>query len=165
MTLLKFIRTSGNARKIFGAREIKIIEKQLMGAALTQSEKNRLSRDIRVKLNFISKAARFENEFKLKKGAEVKRIIADTTDIIRSDKDSKKIKKIFLYGSANDNSRTLRSDIDIAVDLKADKREATIFRKRISGKTHNLVDIQVLGTLPEKIKKEILSSGKILYSR
>ena len=136
-----------------------------MGVNLTQSEKNRLSRDIRVKLEFISKASRFEDEFKLKKGTEVKRITEETKDILLNDKDSKKIKKIFLYGSAADNSRTLRSDIDIAVDMTTNKREATIFRKRISGKTNNLIDIQVLGTLPEKIRKEILSSGKIIYSR
>jgi len=73
MSLLKFLRESENARKVFGKRELKIIEKQLFGVGLTQSEKNRLSRDIRKKFEFISKASRFEEEFKLKKGIEIKK--------------------------------------------------------------------------------------------
>ncbi len=164
MSLIKELGTP-EARKVFGQRELKIIEKQLMGVALTQSEKNRLSRDIRKKLDFIKSISRFDDSFNLRKGAEVSKIITETKDIILSDKDSKKIKKIIIYGSSVDNSRTLRSDIDIAVDISSvDKKEATIFRKRVTGKVHNLVDIQVIGTLPEKIRKEILKSGRIIYS-
>jgi len=54
---------------------LKIIEKQLWGVSLTQSEKNRLSRDIREKLRFIDKVSRFEDEFGLKKGGEVKKFV------------------------------------------------------------------------------------------
>jgi hypothetical protein len=50
MGILQLIRADNDARKIFGAKELKIIEKQLFGVRLTQSEKNRLSRDIRRKL-------------------------------------------------------------------------------------------------------------------
>ena len=53
MSLIQFLKKENNARKIFGKRELKIIEKQLFGLNLTQSEKNRLSRDIRKKLEFI----------------------------------------------------------------------------------------------------------------
>ncbi len=49
MGMLQFLKKNENTRKIFGVRELKIIEKQLLGINLTQSEKNRLSRDIRKK--------------------------------------------------------------------------------------------------------------------
>ena len=68
MNLIDFLKKSKDSRKIFGAGELKIIEKQLLGINLTQSEKNRLSRDIRKKLGFIKEASRFEEEFILKKG-------------------------------------------------------------------------------------------------
>lgn len=68
MNLLKLLKENENARKIFGKRELKIIEKQLFGINLTQSEKNRLSRDIRRKLEFIREAVKFSDEFELKKG-------------------------------------------------------------------------------------------------
>ena len=54
MSLLKFLKENENVRKVFGKRELKIIEKQLLGVNLTQSEKNRLSRDIRKKFEFVS---------------------------------------------------------------------------------------------------------------
>ena len=53
MELLDSLKADKDSRKIFGSKELKIIEKQLMGIKLTQSEKNRLSRDIRKKLRFI----------------------------------------------------------------------------------------------------------------
>ena len=67
MALLRFLNKSEDSRKVFGARELKIIEKQLKGVNLTQSEKNRLSRDIRKKFDFIAKVSRFKEEFNLKK--------------------------------------------------------------------------------------------------
>ena len=51
---MKLLRTF-QILKIFGKKEIEINRKQLNGERLTQSEKNRLSRDIRQKLNFIEK--------------------------------------------------------------------------------------------------------------
>ncbi|MFC1741896.1 nucleotidyltransferase domain-containing protein [Nanoarchaeota archaeon] len=166
MGLLKLLKENKDARKIFGQRELKIIEKQLMGVALTQSEKNRLSRDVRRKLEFIQKVARFEDAFKLKKGAEIKRIFDDARGAVLADEFSKRVKKIFLYGSAVENQLTLSSDIDIAVQFgRIGLKEATLFRKRISGRVHSRVDVQVFETLPEKIRKEILRKGKILFSR
>ena len=75
MSFLEFLKLNKDARKVFGERELKIIEKQLYGINLTQSEKNRLSRDIRKKLDFIKEAARFSDEFKLKKAGIIKSIV------------------------------------------------------------------------------------------
>lgn len=164
MGLLSLIKEEG-ARKIFGKSELKIIEKQLLGINLTQSEKNRLSRDIRKKLEFIEKASRFKGEFKLKKGAEIKKAIQETKEAILNDRLSKDIKKIILYGSAAENKLTFRSDIDIAVEFKKiDLKEATKFRKRVLGESPEKADIQVYNTLPEKIQKEV-DKGRILYGK
>lgn len=166
MSILKFLKDNKNTRKIFGKRELKIIEKQLFGVNLTQSEKNRLSRDIRKKFEFISKALRFEEEFKLEKGAEIKKIIEEAKQAILEDILFKKIKKISLYGSAAENKLTFKSDIDLAVKIdKISLREATLFRKRISGKVNKRIDIQVYNYLPKKIKKEIDTKGKTLYEK
>lgn len=164
MALLRFLLQNPNTRKVFGKRELKIIEKQLYGVMLTQSEKNRLSRDIRKKLEFISKAARFEDEFRLRKGAAVQEIINEARQAISEDAESKKIEEIILYGSAADNTLALSSDIDIAVKFGTISLvDATLFRKRVSGKVHNRVDVQVYNHLPGKIQKEIDSKGKLLY--
>ena len=53
MSLINIIKTNKDIRKIFGKKELVIIEKQLLGVSLTQSEKNRLSRDIRKKFEVI----------------------------------------------------------------------------------------------------------------
>ena len=82
MQFLQFLKINKNARKIFGIRELKIIEKQLNGIALTQSEKNRLSRDIRKKLEFIKEICRFENEFQLKKASNIQHLIEETKEVI-----------------------------------------------------------------------------------
>lgn len=164
MGLLQFITESNEARKLFGRKELKIIEKQLLGVSLTQSEKNRLSRDIRKKLGFIKKIARFEDEFDLKKGAEIKKIVNESKLIILTDILREKITKIILFGSAIENKLALRSDIDIAVEFnKISIQEATLFRKRILGKVNKRVDVQAYNLLPKNIQEEINSKGKIIY--
>lgn len=164
MRLLTFLRKNEEARRIFGQRELKIIEKQLWGVSLTQSEKNRLSRDIRKKFEFIAKVSRFEDEFKLKKGIEVKKIVEEAKEIILKSKWFPKIKKIILFGSSVENQRALRSDIDIAVVFdKVDKREATKFRIKMH--VDDKADIQVYNVLPDKIKKEIDLKGRVVYER
>ncbi len=166
MGLLTFLKENKDARKIFGRSELRIIEKQSFGVPLTQSEKNRLSRDIRKKLEFISGISRFKDEFRIRKGAEIRRLIEDARYIMTNDALSRRIKKIILYGSAVENKLTLQSDIDIAVQFDAiDVKEATIFRKRLSGKVSDKVDIQVYNVLPEKIRVEIDAKGRILYGR
>lgn len=164
MNLLKFLKENENTRKIFGEREIKIIEKQLLGISLTQSEKNRLSRDIRKKLRFIAEISGFKEQFELKKGAEIKKLIEGAREIILNDILSKDIKKIMLFGSALENQLTPRSDIDIAIEFNnINLREATLFRKRIMGEANEKMDIQVYNYLPAKLKKKIGVKGKILY--
>lgn len=166
MTLLKFLEAEKAARKVFGKRELKIIEKQLLGVALTQSEMNRLSRDIRPKLEFIEKAARFSEEFKLKKSSEIKKMVEEAKEVILNDEFFKRIKEITLFGSAVENKLTFKSDIDIAVRFdKINLKEATLFRGRTSGRVNPKVDIQVYNILPDKIKKEIETKGKILYQK
>ena len=164
MSLLRFLNSSKNTRKIFGKRELKIIEKQLLGVSLTQSEKNRLSRDIRQKLEFIKEASRFSEEFKLKKGSEIKKMAEEAKEVILNDILFRKIKEILLFGSIIENKFTFKSDIDIAVKFdKITIKESALFRKRILGKVNQKVDVQVYNHLHSKIKKEINNKGKVLY--
>ncbi|MFH1065727.1 MAG: nucleotidyltransferase domain-containing protein [Nanoarchaeota archaeon] len=163
MGLSKFITESREARRIFGEKEIKIIEKQLLGVNLTQSEKNRLSRGIRKKLEFMQKITRFEDEFRLKKGGEKKEIIKDAKEAIKEDILANKINQIKLFGSAVENKLALRSDIDISVEFnEITTSEATLFRKRILGKLNKRVDLQVYNVLPSNIKKAIDEKGRML---
>jgi len=162
--LSKILQTNKNARKIFGDKEIEIIQKQLEGIALTQSEKNRLSRDIRPKFNFIKDASKFSEEFDLKKALNKKKIISKVIDLILKDELKNKIKAILLFGSMVNGIVTPRSDIDICVVFtKIDLNEATRFRIRISSEFSDKLDIQVFNILPQKIKREIARKHNILY--
>lgn len=164
MALLNFLKKNKNARKIFGKRELKIIEKQLQGINLTQSEKNRLSRDIRKKFEFMNEISRFNKEFKLKKASEIKKLVDEAKEVILNNRLSKNIKSILLFGSAVENKITPRSDIDIAVDFnKISLKDATKFRIEVSGQVLEKVDVQVFNVLPEKVKKEIIKKHKVLY--
>lgn len=165
MNLLDFIKSNENARKIFGKRELKIIEKQLLGINLTQSEKNRLSRDIRKKFEFIKEASKFSEEFELKKGRVIKDKIEKAKKIILEDVFFKKIKRIILFGGVVKKELTFKSDIDIAVEFTdINLKEATLFRKRVLGEVDEKVDVQVYNILPDKIKKEI-KMEKIIYEK
>ena len=164
MNLINFLKENKYTRKVFGERELKIIEKQLLGINLTQSEKNRLSRDIRKKFEFIKEVIRFSKDFELKKGSIIKEYIEEAKEFILNDILYKKIKRIILYGSVVGNKLSFKSDIDLAVEFyDISLNEATMFRKRISGKVNQKVDIQVYNYLPNKVKMEIQSRGKILY--
>ena len=165
MNILTFLKNNPNTRKIFGQRELKIIEKQLLGINLTQSEKNRLSRDIRKKLEFIKEISKYQEIFDLKKGSLIKETIEDTIEEIKENPYFNKIKRIILYGSTVENERTFRSDIDICVIFKKNisLKEATQFRIEILGNVRDKIDVQVYNTLPKKIKREIDTKGKILY--
>jgi hypothetical protein len=161
-----FIEKNPLARKVFGKREIAIIRKQIAGISLTQSEKNRLSRDIRPKLKFILEASKFEDEFDLKKGSENKKIVEDVLKVIRSDKDFVKIREIWLFGSVISGEMTIRSDVDICVlfdDIT--EKEADDFRIRILGWVSDKADVQVFDVLPKKVRESILKSHRVLYKR
>ena len=91
MNLINFLKENKYTRKVFGERELKIIEKQLLGINLTQSEKNRLSRDIRKKFEFIKEVIRFSKDFELKKGSIIKEYIEEAKEFILNDILYKKI--------------------------------------------------------------------------
>ena len=144
MNLIQFLKTNENARKIFGERELKIIEKQLNGINLTQSEKNRLSRDIRKKFQFIREVSKFSDDFDLKKAHSIKHLIEKAKETILRHPLMSKIKKIILFGSVVESKLTFKSDIDMAVIFdEITKKQAFEFRKNISGKLPDKVDIQV----------------------
>lgn len=164
--LSELLKREQDARKIFGRKEIEIIIKQIRGFSLTQSEKNRLSRDIRPKLRFIKKIAKVENEFELKRKEEVKKLINKAVKSILQDKLKSRIKAILLFGSRANGIVTARSDIDICVVFtKINLTEATKFRIRISREFSEEMDIQVFNVLPQKIKREIARKHKILYRK
>ena len=166
MNLVDFLKQDKNSRKVFGKRELKIIEKQLLGINLTQSEKNRLSRDIRPKFEFIKGCSRFCDDFKLKKGDEITKLAQQTKEIILNDNLAKNIKKIILFGSSVENKLTFKSDIDLAVKFtKINLRESTLFRKRILGRVNKKMDVQVFNFVGDKIKKEIEKKGVVIYGK
>lgn len=164
MRLKEFLKDNINARKIFGKKEIGIILKQLDGVTLTQSEKNRLSRDIKPKFEFIKEASKFEDEFELKKDADSLRLIDKAVQLILHDELKNRIRAILLFGSHATGIVTKRSDIDIcAVFTDISLREATKFRIRIMGELPEKVDVHVFNILPQKIKRSIAINHKILY--
>lgn len=165
LALKNFLKSNRDVRKIFGKKEIEIILKQLDGLKLTQSEKNRLSRDIKPKLEFIKRINSFKDEFQLRKNQNNKRLIEEAVNVILNDKLKEGIKAILLFGSFADNSYIFRSDIDICVIFKKDLSldEATRFRIRIAGEVSEKVDIQVFNILPQKIKRDIARNHKVIY--
>lgn len=164
--LSEFLKQNKNARKIFGKRELEIISKQLEGLPLTQSERNRLSRDIKPKLEFIKEISKFENEFELKKDANNLKLIDKAVRLILQDELKDRIKAIFLFGSHVGGIVTKRSDIDICVVFtNISLEDATKFRIRILGNFSAKADIQVFNTLPQKIKRSIARNHKVLYKR
>lgn len=164
--LSEFLRNNKNSRRVFGKKELEIISKQLDGAPLTQSERNRLSRDIKPKLEFIKEISEFEKEFGLKKDQDAKKIIDKAVSLILQDKLKEKIQAIFLFGSRIDGIVTPRSDIDICVVFDSiEKEDAEKFRIRISGNFSEKIDIQAFNILPQKIKRSIAKSHKILYKK
>lgn len=131
---------------------------------MTQSEKNRLSRDIRPKFRFIKDVSVFQDEFTLKKDSIANNIIEKAVQLILQDILKEKILAILLFGSHVLGNVTPRSDIDIGVLFtKISLNEATKFRIRISSEFSKKVDIQVFNVLPQKIKREIAKNHKVIY--
>lgn len=163
--LIQILKTNGNARRLFGRREIEIMLKQLEGLKLKQSEKNRLSRDIKPKLEFIKEIAEFKDEFKLEKNQDNKKLIEKAVGIILKDELREDIMAALLFGSFADNTFTKSSDIDICVVFKGNisLKKATEFRIRIAGQLPDKVDVQVFNVLPQKIKRDIARNHKVLY--
>jgi len=76
-----------------------------------------------------------------------------------------KIGFISLYGSAAKGKMTALSDIDIAVFFDGDKQDRFAFRVKILGRCSNIFDIQTFQDLPLYIQNDILSNGRVIYSR
>lgn len=166
MSFITTLKKDSNVRKIFGKREITIIEKQLFGVGLTQSEKNRLSRDIRKKFEAIRLLIPYSHLFNLKKGAEITKITQESIGIIKESAWLPKIKKISLFGSAAENKLTFSSDIDLSVEFtEISLPDSTRFRKEIMGRVPDRMDVQVYNFLPTKIQNEINTKGRALYER
>lgn len=163
--LKELLCTNKESRRIFGKKEIEIALKQMEGMPLTQSEKNRLSRDIRPKLGIIEELSRFKGEFRLRKNQENREIIEKAVAAILNDESASQIRAILLFGSVADRSFHKMSDIDICVVFRESPslREATEFRVRVLGQLPEKADIQVFNILPMKIKKEIAKNHKVLY--
>lgn len=166
MSIITTIKTNPDVRRLFGERELKIIEKQLIGVNLKPSEKTRLSRDIRKKFEIIKQLGQFSNEFKLKKAAHTKTIIEKVKYTIIKNKLFDRVKRIIIFGSFVENELRLGSDIDLAVEFnKINEKEAFQFRLDIIRETSDKVDIQVYNFLPDKIKKDIDKHGRTIYER
>ena len=166
MSLLRIIKENKEMRSIFGKQELLIIEKQLLGVQLTPSEKTRLSRDIRKKFKAIKALSQFAEEFNLKQGSEIQEMVEDTKEVILDSGYFSKIKRVVVFGSTIEKTRTILSDIDIAVEFsEIERKEAVRFRLEIIRKANPKIDIQVYNFLPEKIKKQIDKNGKTIYSR
>lgn len=166
MPLLTILKREPEVRRLFGRRELAIIEKQLLGVRLTQSERNRLSRDIRKKLEAVRALAPFQDEFGLKRSAEVKRLIKSILKAVKASPQFHRVSRIVLFGSAARNDLTQRSDVDVAVEFdRITLREATKFRIGVLGQVSERADVQVYNTLPPAIRREIDSAGKTLYER
>jgi len=164
MNLLQEIKSNPEVRSIFGKKELLIIEKQLLGIKLKPSEKTRLSRDIRKKFRVVQILSMYKGEFNLKHGKEIKDLINEAKELILNTKNSSKIKKIYHYGSTVEGLNIFSSDIDIAVEFtNIELKEATLFR--IKTRVPDKIDLQVFNILPEKIKKEIISKGRVIYER
>ena len=165
MNFKQFLQINKKSRKIFGRKELEIILKQLDGKPLTQSEKNRLSRDIRPKFEFFNECTLFTKFFKLKKGELIKEQIESTLNKILTDSLAPHIQLILLFGSAVDFSMSYRSDIDICVvfDKSITPKQATEFRLHMLSLLPSNIDVQIFELLPFKIRREILKKSKILY--
>ena len=165
MELLDVLKKSENIRKIFGKRELVIIEKQLNGVGLSASEKTRLSRDIRKKLIAIKELVPYVDDFSLKHGEITKRLIGRVVDVIQDHEWFYKVDEIILFGSLAENRFHLFSDIDICVKFKKDlnRKDSTKFRVNILGNLPKRADVQVYNVLPDKIRTEIDKNGRRLY--
>lgn len=164
MNLIQHIAKNKSLRRLFGKQELVILKKQVLGIALTPSEKTRLSRDIRKKCQAIREIANFVRPEDLKQGSYVNGLIQDAVELARHTSLAPQIKKIVLFGSTADRTRMLNSDIDIAVEFSSiTPTEAFAFRKEMAGQLPEMMDVQVYNLLPNDLKKEIDSKGKVVW--
>ena len=164
MDFLGFLKVEeSSARLIFGKKELEIIKKQLLGLQMTQSERNRLSKFIRPKLQFMEKCVEFKQEFELIRKEKFKLILSQTLNACLEDKLGKNICAILLFGSHVDETAIWRSDIDIAVIFDEDisSRDQIDFTLRLQ--IPEIVQISIFNSLPIYVKASLIKNYKVLY--
>jgi len=150
-------------RKLFGKKEIEIIQKQLFGILLTPSEQTILSRDIRKKFLVIKELCPYQKDFNLKKGVLPARIVERVKNKILNSVYSKKIKKMVWFGSFVSGRVTFNSDIDLSVEFdEISLKDSLKFRACAS--QEDMLDVFVYNHLPKKLKKEV-DNGRVIYKR
>lgn len=81
--------------------------------------------------------------------------------IIRKMKEFKKVKFIFLYGSASRGLVRKDSDIDICIFYDGSKEEAERFRIKLLSLLPSRFDVQIFQSLPLYVRKEVLKGTPI----
>ncbi|MBU1930159.1 nucleotidyltransferase domain-containing protein [Candidatus Micrarchaeota archaeon] len=164
--MLSLVRSNPALRRLFGKRELVIIEKQVLGVSLSQSERNRLSRDIRPKFRAVLELAPFAAEKNLKKGSQIKELVEEAKEVFLEHRLASRIIRVWLFGSTVENKRLLRSDVDLAVKFDSiSAKEALLFRKETLAVLPAQLDVLVFNELPSKIKEEIQFKGRIVFER
>ena len=156
------------ARKVLGAREIAIIRRQLLGLPLTQSERNRLSRDIRVKFRFIAACRKLApDELELKQGQAIRRIIEKSVRIIREDEVFSNVLAIVLFGSYADGTAIWRSDVDIGILFRKEPstESGTKALLRLYGKLPEKVEVTIINRLPIRVRATLARDHRVLWAR
>lgn len=156
------------ARKVLGAREIIIIRRQLLGLPLTQSERNRLSRDIRPKFRFIAACSELTtDELELKAGQTIKCIIDKSVRAIREDEVFPDILAIVLFGSHADGTAIWRSDIDIGILFREEPsvESGTKALIRLYGEIPDKVEVTIINHLPIRIRATLARNHRLLWAR
>ncbi len=149
-------------RKIFGKKEIGIIQKQLFGIGLTPSEQTILSREIRKKFIAIELLCPHKKDFSLKKGVLPKELVEKTKKKILNSVYAKNIKRIIWFGSFVRGEATFNSDVDLCVEFdEIDLKDSIKFETFVSDE---MLDVKIYNFLPIKLKKEV-DDGKIIFRR
>ncbi len=156
------------ARKVLGAREIAIVRRQLLGLPLTQSERNRLSRDIRAKFRFIAACRELApDELELKSGQTIKRIIDKSVCAIQEDEVFPDVLAIVLFGSYADGTAIWRSDVDIGILFREEpsSESGTKALLRLYGELPKKVEVTIINHLPIRIRATLARNHKVLWAR
>ena len=95
-------------------------------------------------------------------GPSKKKIIKSTVELVKKI-GGEKVRFIALYGSTAVGRYSDLSDIDIAVFYDGNKDERFKFRMKISGRVKDDIDIHTFQDLPVYIRKEIISSVKLIF--
>ncbi|MBU2576792.1 MAG: nucleotidyltransferase domain-containing protein [Nanoarchaeota archaeon] len=150
-------------RKLFGKKEIEIIQKQLFGISLTPSEQTILSRDIRKKFLVIKELGSCQEDFNLKKGILPIQIVQRVKNRILNSVYKKNIKKMIWFGSFVSGHVTFSSDVDLSVEFdEISLKDSLKFRAFAS--QENMLDVLVYNHLPKKLKNEV-DNGRVIYKR